>query len=749
MAESDILAAPLADPAFGKLSSQDKVAAVQRILASKDKDFAKLAPAEQATASAKILESRGGASVKPPLVSSRGFKTLGRNLATTVAGTAPVMMGAETGAEIGTAIAPGVGTAIGGVAGAAFGGLAVPAAEYLTQHAMGETAARPTAKEVGQSAISNAEWSMIPGSAEQALIGNPLRTVERVLGIEGASELASKGAQGAAEAGAKLSEEKATIQAETKASRIKAGQSALQEHAETIAEAEGEVDKARAKLRESKVAAAEKARPDAAEQTAQGQAQSMVGKTPQQFNQEAAQPYTQRAAALSRATTPVFDASAKFHEEVGAKFEPYIGKIKDKPVVSSAIENMNDTLGGIQSTLQERGQRIESAELRQVIDGLKPPKVTFRLPDNTEWYGTEIGTIKDPQQRMKVEEQLISSGLAKPPSGEPGLTYGKLWGYRARANRVLASSKNPADRWAAREIIGNINDAIPGVPSEIRSQYAFERKMSRSVMGKVASARTPQEVGEAVFGSKANPEPAELPLQVFRFTKQYAPEQMDGLREAFADRFVGNKMDANDLAKMNHHVLTELYGDKADGVIRLMGPEGDVKMASWGQLIKTDPAARVNLESAIRDSATKQANLTQREALRAGQKALETRSEEHKFIKQKMDAVQTPQAKLEILAKEMPDIETARQNAIREGAAGGKLSGRFEGYLARRLQFMGLMAALGGYGMLSKRPGLVSAALAMGAGVGIRAGARAAIATESGSSLYMKALDMRPTPENA
>lgn len=675
-------------------------------------------------------------SVMDPHPVESGLKRIGRTVgrydfsnpqnvgrvATAVAGAAPYAAAAVP--EVGVPAKVGL---------MALGGAASPALQYLVGKATNQPVEPPTAGSTIRSAgVAAGSELAIPPLAEgfEAV-------VEHVLGIRGASAAVREAQAKAPQEAAELAAKQSAIRAEQVTAQKTAARTAIAEHSDAVSEAEKLASDARAKLRENRIKAAEAARPEAAEKVGESQVQGMIGKTPKQFQREAAQPYKQRAAALSQASDPYFSAASKFHTEVGQKFEPYIRPIRNSPLPPDTESNIQQTVSRIDQTLEQRGQRIESAELNKITNALRAPEAQV---STEKVFGSKLD-LADPKQR-KLAEQM--GQLKQAESDEPPTTYGQLWGIRARTSRVLASAKNPADRAAANDIINSINDAIPGVPPELRSQYAFERKVNRSVVGNVATARTPQEVGDAVFGTKSKPLPAEIPLQTIRFTKKYAPDQMDGLRQAFADHYIGNGMTANDLGKMNPEVLRELYGDKSDSVVRLLGPEGDLKQASWGKLIAIDPKAQKMLEDGIRDSMTKQTNLAQRQAITEGEAALRELGPKYADIQQRVKVAPTPEAKLKILQQEMPDPDKMAKEAL------GKLgAGRMEGYFGRRLLFMGALAAMGGYGHLAKRPELVTASIMMGAALGLRGAARYALSTETGADVFMKALSMEPTPQNA
>lgn len=677
-------------------------------------------------------------------------KIIGRHTVEQAAGAAPIAAGAEMGAGLGSLGGPAapITVPLGGLIGGAIGALAAPTAQNLAGRAVGLPESKPTWDEALSTARTNAEFQMgVP------IVGElPETLVEGALGIRGAGQMIREGRVAGAEARENLAAKQTDIaakQADIRAdiARTRAGiaSEALEKHAKVISEADAAVDTATKQLRESVQRDVAKAMPDAAQDVSQAKVEQMIGKTRRQFQIEAAQPYEQRASALSASTTPYFDASAKFHEEVGSKFDPYIEKIKTQAIPPAGLANLDNTVASITKTVEERGQRIESADLRNILDTLKTKEPEVQDP-SARATKTDLGRKLDPSnpKDARIIKQMREQGFLGVSENEQPTTYGQLWGMRGRANRILAGARNPADRNAAREIVGAIDDQIPNIPPEIRNQYGFERKISRPLFGKIATARNPQEVGEALFGSKSSPEPAEVPLQIIRFTKQYAPEQMDGIRQAFADRYVGNQMDANDLGKMNPQVLKELYGDKSDSVLRLLGPEGDVKQAGWGLLISQDPAAKQTLKEAIQSSVAKQRNIALRQTIQDGKDALASAGPKYATVRQALDAAKTPEKQLEILARDLPEPDQVAKENLK-----GLRAGRYEGYMARRLVFMSMLATSGAYSYLFRKPEVLAATIGLGLGLGARGMARSALGTESGAELYMKALDMKPTPENA
>lgn len=678
-------------------------------------------------------------------------KTIGQQTAVQGAGMAPLAAGAGAGAGIGGVVGGPPGALIGGALGAGIGGLAIPAFEYAASKIVGLERPEPTYSEAGKSAAVGAAGQMGLPIAIKA--GLPI--LESIFSIKPGLTAATEAGTAAETANveAEKTAQESAAKLQTKQGDIRAEQvqklkseivKAQTEHAGAVADAEKQITTAKEQLFVNRMRDAEQARTAAAEQIGQKQAQRTIDKTSAQLTAEEAQGTEARAAARSNAVNPVFDASARFHEEVGAKFEPYIGKIKDDPVAPNAIESIGGRLTGVERTLEERGQRIESPELRKIITQISGGVAT-ELPETLEVGGRSLSDIRkeNPSAAARIEAQLKASKAASPEN----MTYGQLWGLRARANRVLSAAKNPADRWAAREVVDEINNAIPGVPAEIRQQYAYERTMAKGILGKVANAQNPQEVGQAIFGSKNAPESAEVPLTVIRFTRQYAPEQMDGLRQAFADRYLGNKMDANDLGKLNPNVLKELYGNNADSVIRILGPEGNVKQASWNQLIQTDPEAKTMLTKAIQDGMTKQSNLELQEAVANGEKALRELPPKYEYVRQAFARAKTAPQKLSVLAEKAPqpeqvDIPAAMKEAFKKGV---RQVPRVERYGRYYLGFRTAFALAGGEGMVAQHPGV---ALVAGLMLGGRAGVRTLLGTELGATVAMKLLDIPATKAN-
>ncbi len=457
-------------------------------------------------------------------------------------------------------------------------------------------------------------------------------------------------------------------------------------------------------------AAQQKAQPEIAEQTLQTEAQKMVGKTPETLAQQEAGPYYYAAERRARAQDPFFTAASKFHEDVGAKFEPYVGKVKDKPLDPMHASTVTSSIDAIEKTLEDRGQVNDNAELKKIFAEATGKS---EIPSN-------LGGPIPANVQALLQKQYGQMA-------QPELTYGQLWGMRARANKVLSSARNPGVRYAANKFVTDVTNLLPNVPDSIREQYSFERNLLPDLTGKVADATSPRGVGAAVFGSKD----PQVPLNTIRFVKKYQPGQLTGLRDSFADWYLGNKLTSEDLGKMNPAVLDELYGSAAGPVKRLLGPEGDAKACSIEELVAQSPQAGAQFKEVW--------DRTMRDhALDEGEDLLRSLPADRHYneIRRQVAQIKNPDAKLALLRRALPTPEELSA----EKALTQTPKGRFEGYFQRRLAFDGALALMsgGGVGMLSHHPGIGAA---MAVGLGVRAGVRYALSNPSIAARYLRILE--------
>jgi hypothetical protein len=472
----------------------------------------------------------------------------------------------------------------------------------------------------------------------------------------------------------------------------------------------------------------EAAREPVAEAAGKQATEKMLGKTPEQLSAERAQtidPIAQRRAA---AQSPYFDAAHELHEEVGKKFDPYINPIKKNVVDQVHLDGLTAKIDSIEQWGLQNGQRVDDPTLNRIFDRVKDVgKQSQLLPDATG----------DPVQALINQRTLESEAFERPKP----LTYGELWGYRAQANKVLATSRNPGIRKAAHEIVDGITEMMPNVPQAIKDQYATSRAwFSPSMTGRVARAQAPQQVGEAIWGA-----PVEVQQEIIRRASK-SPEAMDGLRLSFADNFLGNKMKPDDLAKFDPKVIRNLYGSDAGPIMKLLGPEGKIKSASWEALIQHDPKARDAFDTAFRQvMQTDEVQATQK-AIRDGQALLRDMPDQAvaKRIQAHVDATKLPADKLRILQTEMPDPAKAGAEALRN-----MKPGRMESIIGRRGAWIALGASLGGYRYILRNP----AGLALlGTGVGLlggRAALRYALTKPGVAELFVDALSHPANYQNA
>ena len=665
----------------------------------------------------------------------------------------------------------------------------------LMDKAFGREGEPLTATNIGRSAAIGA----ITGAAAPALeAGAGLRGARKMVGAsqEEATEQAQKLATHQAEirsdvagrqteanakaqaAGQKLQQRQEAIRQDIATKRQNLAQSTAADHERAVADIQEKLAKNRRDLSQAHANAIENARPEIAQRAATRQAAKMVGKTSAELQAQEAQPYEQRSSALAYTKDPYFDAALKFHQEVGQKFEPYIGKVKDNPIPADTMDSVRQEVGGIGDTIAQRGLRIQSSELNKMLGDLggAPAAVAPNGPSidlgtsSSEFlrkqgisesvgdtahaqmvlqdHGWSLGDIRKlPKGQLTIEAQKI---LNQNASAAGGRTYGQLWGYRSRANRILASSKNPADRWAADQLVTKLTDVLPNVPPEVRQQYAFERGLMRDVTREVAGARTPREVGDALFNSGT----AEAPLQVIRFTKRFAPEKLGGIKEAFADWFIGKGGNPDQLAKLNPAVVRELYGKEADPILRLLGPEGSAKERSVEQLISASPETRQEFDDVWNTEMTRHENISRRQAISQGEQALRQLGSKYDSVKRALANAKTPEAKLQVLRQALPQPEqvqptkaeakvlaqrpTTPHEAARKTLESGIPPARMERYAQHRMAFDSLIALTSGAGVIAKHP-YVGAGI--GAGLGLRLGVRWALTTPRGAELYLRLLE--------
>lgn len=549
--------------------------------------------------------------------------------------------------------------------------------------------------------------------------------LEMASGLQGARRMATGAAEQATKEAGDLAEKQAQVQQQVTTARRETATQAVQAHEKAVSDINQAVTKNKRLLSQQRAQVMEQARPEIAQRAAGKQIEGMIGKTPAQFRVEEAAPYGQRASALAAAKDPYFDAALRFHQEVGKKFDPYIKPIENHPLKLEVANTLRQDVAGIRSTVNQRGMRLQSADLRDVMRllGSEPSPGAYA---NTAVMGGTLDDIRDPNERRIVAQRL---GLIVDEGKE--LTAGQIWGLRARANKVLAESRNPADRWTANQVVEKLTDILPGVPPEIRQQYAFERGLMQDVTRDVAGARTPKEVGDAVFGSGV----AEAPLQVVRFTKKYAPEKLGGLKDAFADWYIGNGANPDKVGKLNPAVVRELYGSDSDSVLRLLGPEGSAKERSVGQIIATSPESKAEFQQVWNNEFQKFETEHRAQAITDGKLALQQLGPKYAAVRRALASAKTPEAQLRILQQELPNPHDAAFQSLTKGIP----PARMENYMKHRMIFDSI-GALSGVGMVARNP---SAAIPVGVAIGIRAGVRYALSTPGGAETYLRLLESK------
>lgn len=561
---------------------------------------------------------------------------------------------------------------------------------------------------------------------------------EAATGIKTAAKTASGAIQLAQQQGQVISGEKVAVRAEQAAKVKQIGKIAGEDPSAKI---RAGVQADRNKLASQVSKGMEEQREPVAQQIGQQATTQMLGKTPEQLSAERAQtiePIAQRRAA---AQSPYFDAAHALHEEVGRKFDPYINPIKNNAIDQVHSDGLAAQVDQIEQWGIQNGQRIEDPTLNRIFNRIKESgEAPDRIPD--PFAPGKFLNPKDPRQAKMIEdirrthpEMAEKTGFAARP-----LTYGELWGYRAQANKVLATSRNPGARYAAHELVDTITEMMPNVPQEIKNQYSTERSwFSPSLTGKVARAEGPQQVGEAIWSA-----PVEVQQEMIR--RATTPEAKDGLKLSFADNFLGNKMKPDDLAKFDPRVLRSLYGNDAASVIKLLGPDGKIKSASWEALIQHDPKARDAFDNAFREVMQRDEIQATQKAVRDGEALLRDMPDQQvaKRIQAEVDATKLPAAKLKILQQEMPDPTKAGVEALKN-----LKPGRLESILARRGAWIGLGASLGGYRYMMRNPAGIALLGAGTAILGGRAAVRYALTKDGVAKLFVDALQNPANYRNA
>lgn len=828
-AAANPVAGLVSDPAFGKLSPPDKAKALSGVLAKTEPGYSKLSPDDQAKVVSGIGKSHGMTITPHDFLTGKaeaamvgfGARELGsevkqkvdttekllRNVPPIITQTAGAvgggLVGGEPGAMAGGAVASvlndyydrflnhmygepnqpvsyaheatsavlGALTSEGPRGAKAISGLS--GAEKIAQGAAAG-ARQEGAELAAQQAATTAKIAGRQSEAQAALDAEKARIAKEKTGV--ASDIIQRKNQ----AEAKLNAEKvrvAKLQTEQEA-RIKAQVEAKsQKDLEAI---QSNIDQSKSKLRVLRNKAIEDAREGAATQVGAQQIQQMASKTPQQFaQQEATTSGEQFAAQRAAAQAPVFSGAQAYHEEVGKAFEPYIGPHKADPIAPEGLDKLHAKLDEVQTNAEQRGHNINDSELNKITARLK--EGTEQAPqlkgdDFAKLFSGKSGTMSN-----AAWEKLQGGAKSNP------LTVGELWGYRTRLGYILSKSTNPAVRLAAHELSDEITDLMPDIPDKVRQAYSAQRaQFPRSLMGEVAQARNPAEVGRAIFGTPASPEPAQVSLNLIRRAK--TPEAMEGLRTAFADNWLSKPHNPDDIGRFNPQVIKELYGKDADAVFKLLGHDGSFKSRSWQELIAANPAARDAMLKAEQDAMDSETGKALQSAISVGEKALRDYPSAYTMYQEAIKSVKKPEGRIaaltdalqkasqptegeanklaaqpspklvqrvqkagqptekeaETLAKQPPSEKDAAIKAL--GKRGLAPDSRLERMALAGLAFRAYFALAGAGGAIMKHP---EAAVAIGGLLGGRGIIRLALSNPNIARVYVNMIDLAANPKNA
>jgi hypothetical protein len=651
---------------------------------------------------------------------------------------------------------------VAGEPGAAVGGAAASVLtdyyERFLNHMYGRPNAPVSLGREATSAVIGAITSEAPAGAK-AISG--LRGAEKIAAEAATKQTAARQeivgdiADRAATARTNVSKEQARISAEDAANKAKLSQDATAKTADATKKIQEDIAQNRDKLLHHQIKVVGKAREEVAPQIATEQIQRMAVKTPQQLaRQEATADTPAFAEQRAKAMSPVYDAARQYHQEVGAKFEPYIKDHRDEIIEGKELDDLNSNIAGIKQRAAEYGHNIDSdTELKKI----------FNRIDEATGATPEIDATAAKGGKVKLSnEQVLAIKQAEKGKGSQGpiraLTVGELWGLRSRLGARLAGSTNPGVRLAAHQGMDAITELMPNVPQAIKDQYATQKTLfPQKLMGELSRARNPGEVGQAIFGTPTTPEPAQIALNVIRRAK--TPEAQEGLRTAFADNWLSKPRNPDDINRYNPAVIKELYGKDADMVFSLLGHDGSFKSAKWNQLIAANPKAQQALiaanDSALQDEKGKA--LT--DAIAKGEAALKDIPQAHAAYLAAIKGEKAPEGKLpklmEALQKAQQPTEAEQEKLLKspQDAAVGALAkrgfapdSRLERMALAGLAFRAYFSIAGAGGAIAKHP-----ELAVGAGVllGGRGLIRSALSSPKLGRAYVNMLNLPAIEKNA
>lgn len=440
----------------------------------------------------------------------------------------------------------------------------------------------------------------------------------------------------------------------------------------------------------------EAGRQPAAQQQSERIMDRMLNKSPGQAAAERAEPEDVVAPRVAQAKRTYFDALKDVRTQRQAPYEKALEPVTNKPVTTEEVQGLQKVVGDIRAT---PGLNIRSTELKKAFDRIEEPSGGFTAAER----GTLAKSMTN-DQIAKLEAKAEMSG----GSSEP-LTYGEIWRLRNDANRIISTSTDPEEHTAAHQFSDRVDDIIDKVAPVAQSdkdRYAlYKSGFSPSLTRNIAKARTPGEVGKAIFT-----QPETVTTQVIDSVKK-SPAALERLQGSFADYVREEGLPADKVVKQtNPTVMRKLYGDASEPLIKLAGPDMNVKAASWARMIQSSPEGRQAFNKTIADTMEGEGMKEAQAALREGTQAVGILPKEQQVaVNAAVAKAKTIPQKLAILEKALPDPKEAAVKELQKGPG----YNHWQRWALHHGAFMALGAAAGGSGFMSGNKPLEVAGLSM------------------------------------
>lgn len=477
-----------------------------------------------------------------------------------------------------------------------------------------------------------------------AVAGAVPKVLGKMTGLSSAKQAAAEGYNTAVQEGANITAQKAVAQSKVQGLKTEAAKGA------TVPDSG--VDALQNKISILTGKGLENARPDAASGQAERIMDRMLNKSPAAAAAERAQPDAQVAPRVAQAKRTFFDSLDEIRQARQAPFEKALDPIRDTPVPPDEMAGLQKAINDIQNT---PGLNIRSAEMKKAFDRIESSS-GGKFSD-AERKTLALSMSNDQIAKLEAKAEMSSGG-------ETPVTYGELQRFKNDAWRTIKSSNDPEERAYSHQFADKADDIVSAaspVKQSIKDSYAlYKSGFNPSLTRQIAKARTPGEVGKAIF---SQPEP--VTLQVIDSAAK-SPSALKQLQGAFADHVRESDIGADKLVKQtNPAVLRKLYGDDAEPLIRLAGPDMNVKAATWGRMIQASPEGRQAFNKAMHDTVDSEKMKEARVALQAGLKAAEDLPKtQHDAVMRAVNAVKVPEQQLAILEKALPDPNKAAVDAV-------------------------------------------------------------------------------------